>query len=66
MAARKAGRRPTPEELRARIAALNAESERLRSTRVDPSADNMLKITAEGRQATLRDAPGRYVRRGAR
>lgn len=33
----KAKKRPTPEELRARIAALNAESERLRSTHLEKS-----------------------------
>ena len=35
MAVKKPGRRPTPEELRARIAALNEAAERLRFTRVE-------------------------------
>jgi N12 class adenine-specific DNA methylase/adenine-specific DNA methylase len=43
---------PTP-ELKEFVQALAARAERLRTGRVDPREDNMLKITSEGRKAAL-------------
>lgn len=43
---------PTP-ELKAFIRTLTDRAEKLRTSRVDPSVDNMLKITGEGRKAAL-------------
>lgn len=43
---------PTP-ELKEFVQSLAARAERLRTARVDPSIDNMLKITSEGRKAAL-------------
>jgi N12 class adenine-specific DNA methylase len=43
---------PTP-ELKEFVQSLAARAERLRTSRVDPSLDNMLKITSEGRKAAL-------------
>ncbi len=43
---------PTP-ELKEFVQSLAARAERLRTSRVDPSVDNMLKITSEGRKAAL-------------
>ncbi|MBK7998773.1 MAG: DEAD/DEAH box helicase family protein [Verrucomicrobia bacterium] len=43
---------PTP-ELKEFVQSLAARAERLRTSRVDPSIDNMLKITSEGRKAAL-------------
>jgi len=40
-------------ELKAFIQALTARAERLKKERIDPSVDNMLKITGEGRKAAL-------------
>ena len=45
-------RRPR-EELKAFVQSLAARAERLKTGRVDPSEDNMLKITSEGRKAAL-------------
>ena len=44
---------PATEELKAFVQSLAARAERLRTGRVDPSEDNMLKITSEGRKAAL-------------
>ncbi|HUE15276.1 MAG TPA: DEAD/DEAH box helicase family protein [Planctomycetaceae bacterium] len=41
------------EPLKEFIKTLTARAERLRTARVDPSVDNMLKITGEGRKAAL-------------
>jgi N12 class adenine-specific DNA methylase len=43
---------PTP-ELKEFVQSLAARADRLRTSRVDPSVDNMLKITSEGRKAAL-------------
>ncbi len=43
---------PTP-ELKEFVQSLATRAERLRTARVDPSIDNMLKITSEGRKAAL-------------
>ncbi len=40
-------------ELKAFIRTLTERAERLRKERVDPTVDNMLKITGEGRKAAL-------------
>jgi N12 class adenine-specific DNA methylase len=44
---------PASEPLKAFIKTLTDRAERLRTARVDPSVDNMLKITGEGRKAAL-------------
>ncbi len=44
---------PATPELKAFVQELAARAERLKSNRVDPSEDNMLKITSEGRKAAL-------------
>jgi N12 class adenine-specific DNA methylase len=44
---------PASEPLKAFIQTLTKRAERLRTARVDPSVDNMLKITGEGRKAAL-------------
>lgn len=44
---------PASESLKAYIKTLTERAERLRSRRVDPSEDNMLKITGDGRKAAL-------------
>jgi hypothetical protein len=44
---------PATEELKAFVQSLAARAERLKNGRVDPSEDNMLKITSEGRKAAL-------------
>jgi len=44
---------PASPELKAFIRTLTERAERLRKERVDPSVDNMLKITGEGRKAAL-------------
>ncbi len=44
---------PASEPLKAFIRTLTERAERLRTARVDPSVDNMLKITGEGRKAAL-------------
>jgi hypothetical protein len=44
---------PATPELKAFVEELAARAERLKSNRVDPSIDNMLKITSEGRKAAL-------------
>jgi N12 class adenine-specific DNA methylase len=44
---------PASPELKAFIRTLTERAERLRKDRVDPSVDNMLKITGEGRKAAL-------------
>jgi N12 class adenine-specific DNA methylase/adenine-specific DNA methylase len=44
---------PTTPELKEYVQALAARAERLRTARVDPRVDNMLKITSEGRKAAL-------------
>src|SRR5271170_958359 len=44
---------PATEELKVFVQSLAARAERLRTGRVDPSEDNMLKITSEGRKAAL-------------
>lgn len=41
------------EELKAFVQSLAARAERLRTGRVDPAEDNMLKITSEGRKVAL-------------
>lgn len=44
---------PASAELKAFIRTLTERAERLKKERVDPSVDNMLKITGEGRKAAL-------------
>jgi N12 class adenine-specific DNA methylase len=44
---------PATSELKEFVQALAARAERLRTARVDPRIDNMLKITSEGRKAAL-------------
>jgi N12 class adenine-specific DNA methylase len=44
---------PATEELKAFVQSLAERAERLKTQRVDPSEDNMLKITSEGRKAAL-------------
>lgn len=44
---------PATPELRAFVQELAARAERLKTNRVDPSKDKMLKITSEGRKAAL-------------
>ncbi len=44
---------PASPELKTFIRTLTERAERLRTQRVDPSVDNMLKITGEGRKAAL-------------
>jgi len=44
---------PASEPLKAFIKTLTERAERLRTARVDPSVDNMLKITGDGRKAAL-------------
>jgi hypothetical protein len=44
---------PASEPLKAFIQTLTKRAERLRTSRVDPSVDNMLKITGDGRKAAL-------------
>ncbi len=44
---------PADEALKAYIKTLTERAEQLRSRRVDPSIDNMLKITGDGRKAAL-------------
>src|SRR5204863_6062517 len=44
---------PATPELKAFVQELAARAERLKTGRVDPSEDNMLKITSEGRKAAL-------------
>src|SRR5579862_3799704 len=44
---------PATTELKAFVQELAARADRLKGGRVDPSEDNMLKITSEGRKAAL-------------
>ncbi|MCW5555500.1 MAG: hypothetical protein KIS67_25475 [Verrucomicrobiae bacterium] len=44
---------PATEELKAFVQELAARAERLKTGRIDPREDNMLKITSEGRKAAL-------------
>jgi TolA-binding protein len=44
---------PATEELKKFVQSLAARADRLKTGRVDPSEDNMLKITSEGRKAAL-------------
>jgi len=44
---------PATEELKEFVQSLAARADRLKTGRVDPSEDNMLKITSEGRKAAL-------------
>jgi hypothetical protein len=44
---------PATPELKAFVQELAARADRLKTSRVDPSEDNMLKITSEGRKAAL-------------
>jgi N12 class adenine-specific DNA methylase len=44
---------PASEPLKAFIKTLTNRAERLRTARIDPSVDNMLKITGDGRKAAL-------------
>jgi N12 class adenine-specific DNA methylase len=44
---------PATPELKAFVQELAKRAERLKTNRVDPSVDNMLKITSEGRKAAL-------------
>ena len=44
---------PASPELKAFVRTLTERAERLKKERVDPSVDNMLKITGEGRKAAL-------------
>jgi hypothetical protein len=46
-------RAPTTPELKAFVASLAVRAEKLKREKVDPSVDNMLKITGEGRKAAL-------------
>lgn len=44
---------PATEELKTFVQSLAARAEKLKTGKVDPSVDNMLKITSEGRKAAL-------------
>jgi len=44
---------PASEPLKAFIQTLTKRAEKLRTSRIDPSVDNMLKITGDGRKAAL-------------
>jgi N12 class adenine-specific DNA methylase len=44
---------PTGEDLKRYIKTLTERAEKLRTQRIDPSVDNMLKITGDGRRAAL-------------
>src|SRR5207248_9587126 len=44
---------PATDELKEFVRSLAARADRLKTGRVDPSEDNMLKITSEGRKAAL-------------
>jgi N12 class adenine-specific DNA methylase len=44
---------PATEQLKEFVQSLAARAEKLKTGRVDPSVDNMLKITSEGRKAAL-------------
>ncbi len=44
---------PATEELKEFVQSLAARAEKLKGGRIDPSLDNMLKITSEGRKAAL-------------
>lgn len=44
---------PATPELKAFVQELAARAERLKTNRVDPTVDNMLKVTSEGRKAAL-------------
>src|ERR1022692_4180521 len=44
---------PASEPLKAYIKGLTERAERLRTSKIDPSIDNMLKITGDGRKAAL-------------
>jgi N12 class adenine-specific DNA methylase len=44
---------PASDEIKAYVQTLVARAQRLRTSRVDPSVDNMLKITGDGRKAAL-------------
>ena len=44
---------PATEELKEFVQGLAARAEKLKTGRIDPSVDNMLKITSEGRKAAL-------------
>ena len=44
---------PATEELKEFVQSLAARAEKLKGGRIDPSVDNMLKITSEGRKAAL-------------
>ena len=44
---------PTGEDLKRYIKTLTERAEKLRTQRIDPSVDNMLKITGDGRKAAL-------------
>ena len=65
---------PTTPELKAFVATLVKRAERLKKTTVDPSIDNMLKITGDGRKAALdlrivgayRDHPENKINQAAR
>lgn len=46
-------RAPATPELKALVASLAKRAERMKTSRVDPREDNMLKITSEGRKAAL-------------
>ena len=46
-------RAPATPELKAFVASLAKRAEELKSKKIDPSVDNMLKITGEGRKAAL-------------
>ncbi len=46
-------RAPATPELKAFVASLAVRAEKLKREKVDPSVDNMLKITGEGRKAAL-------------
>ena len=57
---------PASPELKAFIRTLTERAEKLKKERVDPSVDNMLKITGEGRKAALDMRLVRSRRRAAR
>lgn len=46
-------RAPATPELKALVASLAKRAEKLKTSRIDPREDNMLKITSEGRKAAL-------------
>ncbi len=57
---------PGSPELRAYVETLVNRAQKLRTSKIDPSVDNMLKITGDGRKAAPRYAPGQSLRAARR